>query len=253
MGKELWKPGNMVYPLPAVMVSCADKEGHDNIITIAWTGTICTNPAMLYISVRPTRYSYHLIRESGEFVVNLTTKDLVKATDWCGVRSGRDVDKWSEMHLTRGNAQTLIYAPIIEESPVNIECQVVKVEELGSHHMFLAKVTGVQVDDRFMQDNGKVCTEQKQENVYIIIECKKETVDARNAKDGVEQLKSYMSACPNCEWGMWTNGKQKEVFKKYVNDQGQIDFMDYNDIPSADGNLDDINRPKRTSLEKRLR
>ena len=138
MGKELWKPGNMVYPLPAVMVSCADKEGHDNIITIAWTGTICTNPAMLYISVRPTRYSY-----------------LVKATDWCGVRSGRDVDKWSEMHLTRGNAQTLIYAPIIEESPVNIECQVVKVEELGSHHMFLAKVTGVQVDDRFMQDNGK--------------------------------------------------------------------------------------------------
>ena len=155
MGKELWKPGNMVYPLPAVMVSCADKEGHDNIITIAWTGTICTNPAMLYISVRPTRYSYHLIRESGEFVVNLTTKDLVKATDWCGVRSGRDVDKWSEMHLTRGNAQTLIYAPIIEESPVNIECQVVKVEELGSHHMFLAEVTGVQVDDRFMQDNGK--------------------------------------------------------------------------------------------------
>ena len=138
MGKELWKPGNMVYPLPAVMVSCADKEGHDNIITIAWTGTVCTNPAMLYISVRPTRYSYHLIRESGEFVVNLTTKDLVKATDWCGVRSGRDVDKWSEMHLTRGNAQTLIYAPIIEESPVNIECQVVKVEELGSHHMFLA-------------------------------------------------------------------------------------------------------------------
>ena len=155
MGKELWKPGNMVYPLPAVMVSCADKEGHDNIITIAWTGTICTNPAMLYISVRPTRYSYHLIRESGEFVVNLTTKDLVKATDWCGVRSGRDVDKWSEMHLTRGNAQTLIYAPIIEESPVNIECQVVKVEELGSYHMFLAKVTGVQVDDRFMQDNRK--------------------------------------------------------------------------------------------------
>lgn len=95
----------------------------------------------------------------------------------------------------------------------------------------------------------KDCTEQKQENVYIIIECKKETVDARNAKDGVEQLKSYMSACPNCEWGMWTNGKQKEVFKKYVNDQGQIDFMDYNDIPSADGNLDDINRPKRTSLK----
>lgn len=165
MGKELWKPGNMVYPLPAVMVSCADKEGHDNIITIAWTGTICTNPAMLYISVRSTRYSYHLIRESGEFVVNLTTKDLVKATDWCGVRSGRDVDKWSEMHLTRGNARTLSYAPIIEESPVNIECQVVKVEELGSHHMFLAKVTGVQWmtgSCRIME----ICTEQNRTSGY---------------------------------------------------------------------------------------
>lgn len=95
----------------------------------------------------------------------------------------------------------------------------------------------------------KNCTEYKQEDVHIIIECKKEAVEARNAKDGVEQLKSYMSACPNCEWGMWTNGKQKEVFRKYINDKGQIDFMDYNDIPSADGNLDDINRPKRTSLK----
>ena len=166
MGKELWKPGNMVYPLPAVMVSCADKEGHDNIITIAWTGTICTNPAMLYISVRPTRYSYHLIRESGEFVVNLTTKDLVKATDWCGVRSGRDVDKWSEMHLTRGNAQTLIYAPIIEESPVNIECQVVKVEELGSHHMFLAKVVAVHADEAYMDERGRFDLNRAKPIVY---------------------------------------------------------------------------------------
>ena len=155
MGKELWKPGNMVYPLPAVMVSCADKEGHDNIITIAWTGTICTNPAMLYISVRPTRYSYHLIRESGEFVVNLTTKDLVKATDWCGVRSGRDVDKWKETHLTSGKASKLQYAPIVEESPVNLECKVTEVKELGSHHMFLASVEAVQVSEELMGKNGK--------------------------------------------------------------------------------------------------
>ena len=124
MGKELWKPGNMVYPLPAVMVSCADKEGHDNIITIAWTGTICTNPAMLYISVRPTRYSYHLIRESGEFVVNLTTKDLVKATDWCGVRSGRDVDKAKELDLTYEEPET-ISVPGIKELPLTLECRVV--------------------------------------------------------------------------------------------------------------------------------
>ena len=124
MGKELWKPGNMLYPLPAVMVSCADKEGHDNIITIAWTGTICTNPAMLYISVRPTRYSYHLIRESGEFVVNLTTKDLVKATDWCGVRSGRDVDKAKELGLTYEEPET-ISVPGIKELPLTLECRVI--------------------------------------------------------------------------------------------------------------------------------
>ena len=155
MAKINFKPGNMLYPLPAVLISCGDIDGESNLFTVAWAATVCTNPPMVSISVRPERYSYDMIRRQKEFVINLTTKDLVKATDWCGVRSGRDVDKWSEMHLTRGNAQTLIYAPIIEESPVNIECQVVKVEELGSHHMFLAKVTGVQVDDRFMQDNGK--------------------------------------------------------------------------------------------------
>lgn len=155
MAKQIWKPGNMVYPLPAVMVSVADKEGHDNIITVAWTGTVCTNPAMLYISVRPERYSYDLIRESGEFVVNLTTEELARATDWCGVRSGRDVDKWKEMHLTRGKAEKLSYAPTIAESPVNIECKVTEVKELGSHHMFLAEVQAVQVDDRYMSETGK--------------------------------------------------------------------------------------------------
>ena len=155
MGKQIWKPGNMVYPLPAVMVSTADREGNDNIITVAWTGTVCTNPAMLYISVRPERYSYHMLRESGEFVVNLTTEKLAKATDWCGVRSGRDFDKWKEMHLTRGKAEKLTYAPIIQESPVNIECKVTEVQELGSHHMFLAKDGAVQVDESYMNETGK--------------------------------------------------------------------------------------------------
>lgn len=155
MAKQIWKPGNMVYPLPAVMVSTADKNGEDNIITVAWTGTICTNPAMLYISVRPERYSYHMIKESGEFVVNLTTEALAKATDWCGVRSGRDVDKWKEMGLTRGKSETLQYSPCIKESPVNIECKVDQILELGSHHMFTAKVQAVQVDDRYMHENGK--------------------------------------------------------------------------------------------------
>ena len=155
MGKEIWKPGNMLYPLPAVMVSTADQKGNDNIITIAWTGTVCTNPAMLYISVRPERYSYHMLRESGEFAVNLTTKELARATDWCGVRSGKDFDKWKETGLTRGRAQKLEFAPVIKESPVNLECKVCEVKELGSHHMFLAEVAAVQVDENYMKDNGK--------------------------------------------------------------------------------------------------
>lgn len=155
MGKQTWKPGNMIYPLPAVMVSCADKEGHNNIITVAWTGTVCTNPAMAYISVRPERHSYHMIRESGEFVINLTTEKLAYATDWCGVRSGREFDKFKEMKLTASKAETLEYAPIIEECPVNIECKVVEVKELGSHHMFLAEVKAVRVDESYMNENGK--------------------------------------------------------------------------------------------------
>lgn len=155
MGKKVWKPGNMLYPLPAVMVSAGDKDGNTNILTIAWTGTICTNPAMVYISVRPERYSYEMIKNSGEFVINLTTEKLVKATDYCGVRSGKDVDKWIETGLTKGKAKTLQYAPIIEESPVNIECKVKEVKELGSHHMFIAEVTSVQVDDSYMDENNK--------------------------------------------------------------------------------------------------
>lgn len=155
MEKQLWKPGNMIYPLPAVMVSVGDADGNTNIITVAWTGTICTNPAMAYISVRPERYSYEMIRSSGEFVINLTTKDLVHATDYCGVKSGRDVDKWKETRLTRGKAEKLRYAPTIVESPVNIECKVTEVKELGSHHMFLAMVEAVQVDGTYMSAGGK--------------------------------------------------------------------------------------------------
>ena len=154
MAKQVWKAGNMVYPLPAVMVSTADKEGNTNIFTVAWTGTVCTNPAMVYISVRPERYSYHMIEESGEFVINLTTEQLAHATDYCGVRSGRDVDKFQEMHLTEQPSQT-IQAPGIAESPVNIECKVTEVKPLGSHDLFLAEVTNVIIDDHYMNENGK--------------------------------------------------------------------------------------------------
>lgn len=155
MGRQIWKPGNMLYPLPAVMVSVADKKGNTNIITVAWTGTVCSDPAMLYISVRPDRYSHHMLIDSGEFVVNLTTEKLAHATDWCGVKSGKDVDKWKEMNLTKGEASSLKYAPVIKESPVNIECTITEVKQLGSHDMFLAKVTAVQVNEDYMQENGK--------------------------------------------------------------------------------------------------
>lgn len=155
MSKQVWKAGNMLYPLPAVMVSTADKSGNTNILTIAWTGTVCTNPPMAYISVRPERYSYHMIEESGEFVINLTTEKLARAADFCGVRSGREVDKWEGCGLTPGTAHSLKYAPCIEESPVNIECRVVKTEKLGSHHMFLAEVMAVRIDDSYMDERGK--------------------------------------------------------------------------------------------------
>ena len=154
MKKETWKAGNMVYPLPAVMVSCGRRGERPNILTVAWTGTVCTNPAMVYISVRPERYSYDIIRETGEFVINLTTGKLARATDYCGVRSGRDVDKFQEMHLTPAPVEHLA-APLIGESPVNIECRVTEVIELGSHHMFLAEVLSVHVDSSYMDEKGK--------------------------------------------------------------------------------------------------
>ena len=152
MAKQLWKPGNMIYPLPAVMVSVTDGEGNDNIITVAWTGTVCTNPAMAYISVRPSRYSYDMIRKTGEFVINLTTEELAFATDFCGVRSGRDVDKFRKLNLTKEKAQ-FVSAPMIGEAPVSIECRVREVKELGSHDMFLADVLAVHADEAYMDKN----------------------------------------------------------------------------------------------------
>lgn len=157
MSKQIWKPGNMLYPLPAVMVSVGDKQGNKNIVTVAWTGTVCSNPVMAYVSVRPERYSHHMIEETGEFVINLTTEDLAWATDYCGVRSGKDVDKWKEAHLTPQKADKLQYAPIIKESPVNLECRVTEVKKLGSHDMFLAEVVAVQIDEHYMDANGKFC------------------------------------------------------------------------------------------------
>lgn len=156
MAKQVWRGGNMLYPLPAVMVSCADASGASDIVTVAWTGTICTNPPMLYVSIRPERASYQLIRESGEFVVNLTTRRLQRACDWCGVRSGRDYDKWAECGLTPAPAAKLELAPVIAESPVNIECKVTEVKELGSHHMFLASVEAVQVDESLVDSRGRL-------------------------------------------------------------------------------------------------
>jgi flavin reductase (DIM6/NTAB) family NADH-FMN oxidoreductase RutF len=155
MGKVTWKPGTMIYPLPAVMVSCGDSPDNYNIITISWTGTICTDPAMCYISVRPERHSYNIIKETGEFVINITTAALAFATDWCGVKSGRDFNKFREMKLTPGKA-SLVKAPLIEESPVNIECLVREIKELGSHHMFISEVVAVNANDKYIdKDTGR--------------------------------------------------------------------------------------------------
>ena len=165
MEKELWKPGNMLYPLPVVMVSMADKKGKLNIITIAWAGTVCTNPPMVSISVRPERYSYSILRETGEFVINLTTRDLVYATDYCGVKSGRDVDKFRELGLTPAPA-SVVKAPIIGESPVNLECRVSQTLSLGSHELFLAEVAAVHADRRYMDEQNKFHLEKAEPIVY---------------------------------------------------------------------------------------
>lgn len=163
--KEQWKPGNMLYPIPAVMVSCADEKHNPNIITIAWAGTVCSNPAMVSISIRKERYSYDIIRDSKEFVINLVTRELVKKADYCGVRSGREVDKFKEMKLTPRKG-TKVSAPGIEESPVNIECVVKQILPLGTHDMFLAEVVGVTVDKRYMDEKGRFHLNQSGLVVY---------------------------------------------------------------------------------------
>ena len=153
MAKIHWKPGTMLYPLPAVMVSCGETPEEYNIITIAWTGTINSDPPMCSISVRPERHSYDIIKRTGEFVINLTTEELAKATDWCGCRSGKKYNKWKEMNLTPAPAK-VVKAPIIEESPGNIECRVKDIIELGTHHMFIAEVVNVSVDDNYIDKDG---------------------------------------------------------------------------------------------------
>ncbi|MCI7322149.1 MAG: flavin reductase family protein [Lachnospiraceae bacterium] len=154
MGKQNWKPGNMLNPVPAVMVSTADENGKPNILTIAWAGTVCTNPPMVSISVRPSRYSYEALVKTGEFVINLTTEDLAYACDYCGVVSGREVDKFAKLGLTP-LAMPNVSAPGIAESPVCIECRVKSRSELGSHTMFVAEVLGVTVEDSYMEDSGR--------------------------------------------------------------------------------------------------
>ena len=164
--KESWKPGTLIYPLPAVLVSCGATPDEYNLLTVAWTGTVCTDPPMCYVSVRPERHSYGIIRRTGEFVINLTTRGLARAADWCGVRSGRDYDKFREMGLTPGKALK-VAAPIVEESPVSIECRVRQVLELGTHDMFLAEVVAVQVDADYIDPaTGRFCLERACPIVY---------------------------------------------------------------------------------------
>lgn len=165
MGKIDFKPGNMLYPLPAVLVTVRNREGEDNVFTVAWTGTVCTNPPMLYISVRPERHSYQAIADTGEFVVNLTTQSMVKAVDFCGVRSGRDTDKFAKTGLKKMDAAVL-NVPLLEDSPVNIECRVKQILPLGSHHMFLADVVHVTVDDSYMDEAGTFHLEKADPLVY---------------------------------------------------------------------------------------
>jgi flavin reductase (DIM6/NTAB) family NADH-FMN oxidoreductase RutF len=147
--KQDWKPGTMIYPLPAALISCGSNPEEYNIFTVSWVGTISSDPPMCYISVRPARHSYEIIKRNGEFVINLTTEDLARATDWCGIRSGRDHNKFQEMKLTPGKA-TIVNAPVIEESPICIECRVKEIIPLGSHDMFISEVVNVRAEEQFL-------------------------------------------------------------------------------------------------------
>jgi flavin reductase (DIM6/NTAB) family NADH-FMN oxidoreductase RutF len=164
--KQSWKPGTLIYPLPAVLVSCGESPEEYNLLTVAWTGTVCTNPPMCYISVRKERHSYDIIRRTGEFVINLTTEELARATDWCGVRSGRDENKWQAMGLTPMVTEH-VKAPIVAESPLSICCRVRQVVELGSHDMFIADVVGIEADERYIDpQTGKFSLDKAKPIVY---------------------------------------------------------------------------------------
>lgn len=166
MAKTDFKPGTMIYPLPAVMVSCGSTPEEYNIITVSWTGTLCTEPPMCYISVRPGRHSHEIIKRNMEFVINLTTEELAKETDWCGVRSGSKYNKWEEMKLTPGPAK-IVKAPIIQEAPVSIECLVKEIVPLGTHDMFVAQVVNVRVDDQYLDpETGAFELERAKPLVY---------------------------------------------------------------------------------------
>ena len=154
MSRQNWKPGNMLYPLPVVMLSCQRENEKPNIITVAWAGTICSDPVMVSVSIRKERHSYSIIKETGEFVINLVNKDIVYATDYCGVKSGRDVDKFKEMNLSP-EPSLAVKCPSIGESPLSLECKVKEIKELGSHDMFIAEVVNVSVDEKYMDATGK--------------------------------------------------------------------------------------------------
>lgn len=162
-----WKPGTMIYPLPAVLVSCGSTPEEYNLVTVAWTGTLCTNPPMCYIALRPERHSYEIIRREMEFVINLTTEEMARATDWCGVRSGRDYNKFAETGLTPAPA-AVVKAPVVAEAPLSIECRVKEIVKLGSHDMFIAEVVNVQADDRYMDPaTGRWALEKSLPLVYL--------------------------------------------------------------------------------------
>lgn len=159
MSKKSFKPGAMLSPLPVIMASVGDMDGENNIITIAWTGIINTNPPMTYISVKPERYSHHMIEENMEFVINLVDRKLAFAADFCGVKSGKDMDKWKEMNLTRESCQ-IVKCPQIKESPTSIECVVKEVIKLPSHHMFMAEIVNINIDEKIVDENGRICLDE---------------------------------------------------------------------------------------------
>lgn len=165
MSKITWKPGTMLAPVPPALISCGTVE-KPNMMTAAWTGIIASDPALTYVSIRPSRYSHELISKSGEFVINLTNLPLVKAADWCGVKSGRNIDKFKEMGLT-AEACSEIKAPQIKEAPVSLECKVIDVKSYGTHDMFLAEIAAVNVDDKYIDDNGKLWLEKAGLIAYV--------------------------------------------------------------------------------------